>query len=449
MPLAGDQQGFWAYDLHLATSNLTQNPPPPARSQRIAVLFADWYRPYPDALGVMFDRGFDPGDDPSSHPKFRQSPREGCAIFLRKILQVRPDEVSWEQESLFTTIHEMGHLFNLQHVDLPPNFLARSPATKPFPPVAFNFISHHQLMLAQCSKSPHVWPGGTIFSDTGDFAHLNTAIHGMPPPAFGLELVLSMGQREFWRFEPVELDIEVRVLNGLDRSFRIPDALDPGYDLFDIWIEEPSGERRRFRSPRRYCWGGRTRLVASDRSFRRDISIFGQAGGYTFRVPGIHRLWAEFQVRSGSKLRSNELEVNVKPRTNDEVYRRAQRVLGTSDRAKVLYHRLLRANPRQLEVLRSYCENELSVPSVGSVQYAVARALVEQSMYSGQVTLGPRETDLLRRAIDNRALGDHQRTLATRLLEKAPRAKRRLRDPEWYQKRCLRDACTRGESSLG
>ncbi|MDP9412551.1 MAG: hypothetical protein M3Q08_00275 [Pseudomonadota bacterium] len=412
-PLAGHQQGFWAYDLHVATVQLTSNPPPPGPAQSIAVLFADYYKPFPPALGVMFDRGFDPGDDPSSDPVFRQRPREGCAIFLKAIANLRKTPNQAQQEALFTTIHEMGHLFNLQHRVTPkPHFMSQSSPLGAYDQNAYHFVGPDRNALAHCSSSKHVWPGGEKFKDTSDFANLNVARRrATPPPEFGLELIVSMGQREFWRFEPVELDVALRVASGIDRRFRVPDALDPGYEQFDIWIEEPSGERRRLHSPRHYCGPIKTRTVTPSRPFRRDISLFGQSGGYTFRRAGPHRIWAEFSPRQGVRLLSNDLEVNVRERSSTRTYELARRVLTASPRARLLYHRLPRGNLRQLQLLTDYADSSPELGSVGSIRYAVGRSLLlcptedERSKELAE--------ELLRRAADNPLIGEHQRELAT------------------------------------
>jgi hypothetical protein len=419
---AGDQRGFWALDLHLALQAVTNNTPP-GPVGRIGVLFADYYKPFPAALGVMFDRGFDPGDDPSSARAFRQLPREGCAIFLGAIRDFRTASASQaEAEAFFTTIHELGHVFNLQHVNHPQNFMSQSVAVGPYNPSAYRFLAGHEEMLASCSHSPHVWPGGKPFADTGPFAH-----HSVPssrrraPPAFGLELSLEMAQREFWDFEPVELDVELRVAGGVSRSFRVPDAIDPGYEIFTLWIEEPSGERRRYRSPRRYCSSTKTRRISPAKPFRRDISIFGEAGGYTFRRTGIHRIWAEFQPRPEETLRSNTLEVLVRPASVVREYRLAKRVLASSPRAKILYHRLLRhSRSRDLSILTSYAAANPCLNSRGSLQYAVARALHELGPAS--IGVEPQTVrSLLERALDG-PLGMHQRATAEALLGKQPRS---------------------------
>ena len=54
-----------------------------------------------------------------------------------------------------------------------------------------------------------------------------------------LVLQIKESQAEFFRFEPVELDITLSC--SKTRGIRIPDEIDPGYDRFKIWITTPNG----------------------------------------------------------------------------------------------------------------------------------------------------------------------------------------------------------------
>jgi hypothetical protein len=418
-PPLSNHRGFFGLDLHLALAALTKNKPP-APAKRIAVLFADYYTPFQPAFGVMFDRGFSTPDDPSTAKAYQVLPREGCAVFLGAIADQRQSERDREDEALFTTIHELGHVFNLQHANFPPNFLAQSGA-KPYPVEAFNFLQQHQAMLSQCSRSPFICPGGSPFEQTGTFANLNVIERrSSPPPEFGLELEVSMTRREFWAFEPVELDIELRVAPGVERTFRVPDAIDPGYETFDIWIEEPSGERRKYRSPRRYCGVRRARRIAPGKPFRRDVSIFGEAGGYTFRSAGVHRLWATFTVTPKHSIRSNDIEINVLPAQQSDDYDRAELALAPGRRSSVLYHRLMRGTRRRdVSMLNEYAEETGSRGSAGAVQYALGRAMIELARRTGQQT--PKVTgELLRKARDHDGLSRRQREIAEELVSSNP-----------------------------
>ncbi|PTR06820.1 hypothetical protein C8R32_109106 [Nitrosospira sp. Nsp5] len=419
------KQGFFAFDLHRALQVLTRNPLPSGPAARIAVLFADFYNPHPSTFGIMFDRGFDPGDDPSSAAVFRQLPREGCAVFLRAITDLsrtvpaRRTALAVEREAFFTTIHELGHVFNLQHAAPPPaNFMSQSLRARTYPIQADYFLPIHQQWLSQCSVNPAVYPGGARFRDSTSYANHDIPSTGVRRLSFGLELLISMGQREFWPFEPVELDVELRVAPGVDRQFHVPDAVDPGYDQFTIRIEDPNGDCRRLYSPRNYCNTGKALKIAPTRPFRRDISIFGQSGGYTFVQPGIHRLWVEFKVRHDVTLRSNELEVNVKSPGKGREFDAALAVLSQSDRAKILYHRLDRSDSRHLVMLTEYCGETRPIASSASIKYAVARAMEEQAASEDRQLPEPAVL-LLQQAADAKILGETQRTHATRILEGA------------------------------
>jgi hypothetical protein len=403
-------KGVWALELHEALADLTRNAPPPTRSDRIAVLYADYYKPFKDALGVMFDRGFDPGDDPSSASKYTKSPREGCAVFVEAIARARGTPARAAQEELFTTIHELGHVFNLQHT-MQSSYMVQGGSG------ANQFTAGEQAMLRCCSTSANVWPGGKPFSDTGKFGHLNlrpSKVGEVP----GLTLHIDMGQKEFWPFEPVELDIELKLAKSHPRALSVPHAVDPGYDDFQIWIEEPTGERRMYRSPRRYCRGVTKLALQPGGSFLRDVSIFGESGGYTFQTSGSHKVWATFAAKRGIQVQSNVLEVYVRGHSDTQQYAEAMAVLQHSARGKFLYHRLAKATSTgQLRRLKEFAEGQGRLESKGSVQYALGKALARQQMDRGRA-VSKSAIDLLSRAFDAKDLGRRQREATADLLKR-------------------------------
>ncbi len=134
-PLSQDSS-VTALELHNALAYLTGNPIEGPIS-RIGILLAESYEPFRPALGVMFDRGFATDDDLNSVDLFTKVPREGCAVFLGAISELRSDEESYAEEVLFTTVHELGHVFNLHHDEDSINFMARSQVEKPYGPAAF------------------------------------------------------------------------------------------------------------------------------------------------------------------------------------------------------------------------------------------------------------------------------------------------------------------------
>jgi hypothetical protein len=407
-----------AYALHEATAALTQNPGPPERVKTVAVLFAGAYA-YPGKIfGIMFDRGFTTDDDKNANSDYTGHTREACAIFLDTIREQRPDKAAFEAETRFTTIHEMGHLFNLQHVS-DACFMASSQSDAPYPEATyFKFTDKQRLTLSNCSTSSSVWPGGADFGDTGPFGSADA------PPRRGragledLELRLALPQGAFWPFEPLELDVGLSVAPAAGRGFRVPDRLDPGYEEFRIWVEEPNGERRLYRAPRRYCAFPSRRPIDPHAGFRRDISIFAEAGGFTFRKAGPHRVWAEFMARRGEWLRSNLVEVEVLPADDSDLYRRARSMLAKPAVSRLLYHRRL-ARGMNVRGLEDFVAAHARWGGVGRVEYGLGRALIAAGARRANAQARDRTArgaEHLRRAIDRDHLGDHQRQRAAELL---------------------------------
>lgn len=416
--------GVEAYDLHRATAAIARNSKTPITN--IALLFATRYAraDFANVLGIMFDRGFTTPDDPSGSEEFMRIPREGAAVFLETIRRLRSNADDFERESYFTSIHEIGHIFNLQH-DPGRNFMASSPLGKAFGSDYHVFSSSQCNSLARSSVSDSIRPGGSPFGSAASGSNHASVRGAAHPSAFGLALTIGLATYRFQQFEPIELDIELGVLPGIARTFRVPEQIDPGYENFALWIENPSGERRRYRSPRRYCSAPTFRRVAPDRPFRRDISIFAEAGGYTFTMPGIYRVWAEFRASTALTLRSNTVEFLVEPDGSTELDVAASALLGRRDIARLLYHRLTRAAPRGVATVARFCNEASGWEGIGRIEYALGRALVadsEDRMPSSPdraASLRRKGMRLLERAQGRPGLGQNQQAHIVRILAKA------------------------------
>jgi hypothetical protein len=232
-----------------------------------------------------------------------------------------------------------------------------------------------------------------------------------------------MGQREFWPFEPVELEVRIEVARGTRRRFYIPHQLDPGYESFRIWIEDPLGERRLFRSPRHYCPGRRRLCIMPGKPFERDISIFGESGGYTFRRAGRHLIWVTSAVPPRGVLRSNTIEVNVRPvRPADRLCQEARQSLSPPEEARLLYYRVGAPGSRAVQRLTSFCEHHPDLPSAAAARYAVGRTLLKaaarQTRAESVHDWARQGVEQLARALDLRHLSRHRRTIAQRLVER-------------------------------
>jgi hypothetical protein len=270
--------------------------------------------------------------------------------------------------------------------------------------------------LSNCSRLSSVWPGGDDFGGRSIGDNHSSVRNSPSGKQFGLELAIDIAKREFWPFEPVELDVDLRVARGVERSFRVEEMIDPGSDAFTI--EDPTGERRRYRSPRRYCANLERFTVKPGSPFRRDISIFGQAGRFTFAQPGVHRLWAVFDRGSKGQVRSAQIEVNILPPASTAAYRDALLTLDSKSRAKLLYHRVVR-HGLDPNTLRDFCERHAGWDGIGNVEYGLGRSLLKPSTTSGTAVGKKRARqglELLRRARDSKSLGSKQRGWAEELV---------------------------------
>ncbi|MDC8757054.1 hypothetical protein [Janthinobacterium fluminis] len=393
-----------------------------ARVDHIGLLVADEYRDRGDYFGLMFDADF----SPDSSDQNAWIARQGCAIFLGAMGE-RRDGQALADEAVYTAIHELGHVFNQQH-SAPPSFMSTSAdQATPFVLADCSFSEQERYLLSHCSRSECIWPGGSRFGDLGTLGKSVAA--PQPQNADGaVRLQIAMERHEFWPFEPMELDIELSlVLQGRAAAVQVPDALDPGFDNFTVWIEEPGGERRRYRAPKHFCAPGAARLLAHGQPLRRDLSIFGESGRFTFRHVGRHTVQAAFTLPSGQTLRSNRLEVEVlAPAPGTAVYDVARAVLCDVDLCRLLYYRALTpARQRKLNRLKDACKAAPWHPLVGTIHYAIGRAFAAETRQAAAenaptATLARSARLHLRQAAAHQHLGDHRRQHAERELAAIP-----------------------------
>jgi hypothetical protein len=407
--------------LHRALEAVTGRQRGAPKVTRIGLLLAGEFQPRPDFFGLMFDEDFIPG---TSNP-WVSTPREGCAVFLSAIA-ARRSGADFIDEVVYTAIHELGHVLNLQH-SVEPSYMARSASRAgPFPTSGRSFDSLQQRMLSQCSSSRFVWPGGSVFGDLGPFASVTNPLDAAASSAEPLLLRIGMQQDAFWQFEPVELDIELSLRGGGRAGMRVPDMVDPGYQRFTIWIEEPSGERRRYLSPRHYCDHAGRIAVTVSASKRRDVSLFGQSGGFCFQRAGLHKVFATFELSPRRVLHSNALEVMVRHPANSDYYVAARAAMTDRDLGQLLYYRALdRVRQRKLHRLADLCEAFPRQTAIANVHYALGRAcarLANQRRQAGMPSqdLARQAATHLQAAMRKKALGDHRRAHAERVLEVLP-----------------------------
>jgi hypothetical protein len=248
--------------------------------------------------------------------------------------------------------------------------MSRSQNEAPFPSEAYFFEQGQRRFLHQASISPFVYPGGSKFESRGTIGPgpENLGVENRPMP--GIKLKINIDQKEFWYFEPIELDIEITS----SKLVEIPNRVDPGYEEFCIHITKPDGTIFKYSSPRHYCQNPSTLKIDGKHPFRRDISIFGQSGGYTFDTPGIYRIQCFFRISKENVLISNVLEIYVKDLLLDNGnFLLTEKSLTQQQTSLLLYHRsgqYRKAIVEELEVLgRKEQKNVLGT----NIDYALAR----------------------------------------------------------------------------
>lgn len=401
--------------LHFRLRALTLNPVSsgPIPVGGIGLILTDRFPDRPGVFGLMFDVGFNSG---VADPSFNAVPREGCALFLDAIRDARGGGPQYATEVGFSAVHELGHVFNLWHLRPPVNFMAQSEAAAAFDPSAFFLAQPHVGFLSNVEQSMFVAPGGSGFGVRGALGPPGDSPFNSPTRQENLSLRISARQREFWPFEPVEMDVTL----SSRRRTRLPDAVDPGYENFDVWIDTPTGERRRYRPPVRYCANSGVLVLKPGTPFRRDISIFGQSGGYTFRELGVHRVFCTLRVGS-SVIRSNVVELSVRePMLRSSRYRRLAANLTAPQAARLLFYKASRRPVAFVAPLMDAARDLGRAPSSANIRYCLGRALTRAAANRPRVARRDQAkvaSRVLNAALDSGLLGRPREKRTKQLLE--------------------------------
>jgi len=386
---------------------------------KIGLLLADTFDPKPGIFGLMFDCGTDNDD-------YATVQRQGCAVFvgsIRKSVKSHGHPPSWFIEQVaFTASHELGHVFNLWHEDDPIRFMTPSDPNRMYPPGAFQFDETHREFLAKCSRSEYVQPGGSAFEDRDLLVPVPPSGPEDGRAAIGrLTLEVDITPREFWAFEPVELDVTLSLSPQAKRRRSVPDELDPGHERFDIWVTAPDGERRRLRSPVRYGRNNEQLRLAPGESIARDILIARDARGQVFRAAGRHRVQATFRLTESRLLLSNPVEVMVLPaKAGDAAYDEARSVLTRPSVVRLLTYRS-RAHHQTMKLVAALAER-CRVPRIAAAaNYALGRSLLSAAARLTRPSRAQTCRDDALRHLGAAAcapqLSPHRRAAAERLLD--------------------------------
>ncbi len=401
-----------AWSLHTFLEGVTGNILQTRPAERVGLLVSDYWPHDESILGVMFDTTFSTEFTPGGG--FGSVPREGCAVFLGALSDLRSDREEYERATFFTCVHELGHLFNLWHDESRPNFLRTPKANEPVEDEDFRFTATHSNFLTHVETAPEVFPGGNDFGVRGLLGQNSNeeAVHLRADQSNrALRLEIEASQDDFAFFEPVELDI--RLVTYAQRA-RLESNIDPGHSDFVIWIEQPDGTRRRYRPLRRYCGGEKKIEVRPDSPFTRDLSVFIESGGYTFRNPGSHKVFATLMLPNNQVLRSNSITLNVRNHYGKTAFgAHLQQVMTRRQVAGLLYHRSGRFHHSVVEATNELARRSRDGMIKANLYYALGRYLRWASVYARtrktQKKYRNRASDFFERCISRPELSSQRR----------------------------------------
>jgi hypothetical protein len=314
-------------------------PVPSSGKPVIGLLFADQCADARDQFGLMFDIDGDAG----------LGPRQGCAVFLTAIAAASGtdlnDQASKEFIS-FIALHELGHAFNLWHVD-DDTVMQTHPSFGDLGSLTFEDTQEHFLSLAGDSHTATSVLPGLGCSEYG------TRPDGFPRGDFQpfagparkkgkVALRIGLSTDSLWPFEPIELDVTLSVPKAAKRSISVPNEIDPGYSSFQIWVTRPDGVRFRYRPAARFCGRNGTLRIEPGVPYVRDIAIGRESGGYTFSVPGEYQVQVAFAVTGTEFIMSNVAKCEVKPpRPSSPDWLEAKQALDNVDARRFLQYKRL------------------------------------------------------------------------------------------------------------
>ncbi len=400
-----------------AALELLLRPIPQSSDAQVGLILANFYTTAGQAYGYMFDLDFHSSGI---------GPRQGCALFLKQIQNVTgSDEQAFRELVAFTAVHEIGHAFNLWHVDNPISFMKQPPYGDLNN--ACGFVPDHQTYL-QCAAdpmtAPYVVPGllarsfGTRVPGLG-FPSGSEDSYAITAPSASLELRIGLSHDEFWHFEPVELEVELTVPNQESGAIVVPEEMDPGYSRFEIWITRPDGEQHRYRPSRRHCSNPATVEISHTKPYRRDIPIFLQSGSYTFPMTGRYAIQVRLRLSADQQLVSNIVECEaLKPQPDSEVYVASRDALSSAEAVRLLRYRSRLPHRSDFARLVRFTERHPSQASAATVGYSLGKVLLKAAEANPDDVQDLREQGLnhLTRAAEHHSLGTHRRSVISRLI---------------------------------
>jgi hypothetical protein len=383
----------------------------------VGLILTNTYKDLPDAYyGLMFDTA---GDSAIG-------PRQGCAIFLEKIYgdvdAHGNNDQGFRDLVAYTAIHELGHAFNLWHVQDASSFMVANPDDfmKSF---TFSDDEKAYLRFAADADPDHwhyVMPGWSNFDDRGPIGvpHGDVPAAKTAPP---LVMEIGLSQQDFWHFEPVELEVRLRAQGEKSRKLAIPNVIDPGHGAFEIWITRPDGERHRYQPSMRFCAAPTHRRIGGGEAFERDISIFRQSRGYTFRMPGRYQIEAQLRLSPSEFISSNKAEFEVRRSAPDlEVFAAMRAAMSTPAAVRFLRYKRRLPHREDFVRLKHFAESHPATAATATIHYALGRGLTHMAALEANArrsaSLRSEGATHLTIARDHSLLSEHRRRIANSLL---------------------------------
>jgi hypothetical protein len=275
----------------------------------IGVIFAGTWKPEPGVLGVMFDTS----NPDSGLSDINEKPREGCAVFIEAIRTFCDDNGLTDSDRYLrrTSIHELGHCFNLGHDGGNGSFMSTTSAN--LASTAFSqFIADDRAFL-RSADDLDIIPGVV------DLGFGSQEFDNPRTPKIKsrkrLELAASVPRRELVPGEPVILDVELRVGRKFRTTYAVPNELDPGFDRMRVFVERPDGQCLNINNRFHFCGSGDVYRIGPGKPLKNNVNLFSQSGQPIFNQPGYYSIYCEFCLdRADGRqevIASDPVELNV------------------------------------------------------------------------------------------------------------------------------------------
>lgn len=409
-------------DLSAALDKLLSGATQPA----VGLLLADYFEPDPSQYGAMFDL--------DTHDAI-VSPRQGCVIFVTAIAQALQDAGISEPQALleftaYTAIHELGHAFNLWHV--PESYM--QPFPNPAVPGPYGFVDKQQQYLSLAANSNAArfvlpGPGCSNYAERPDGwsgLDIDNPFEGPAPRSPKIKLHIALSHQSFYGFEPVELDVRLALARTAKTPAEVPNEIDPGYASFQIWMTEPSGERRLYRSFARFCRSHGKITVSRKKPYRRDISIFRQSVGSTFRSPGRHLIQVAFRLSAEQTVWSNIVECEVKSADyRSTTWVAGRELLGSREGHTLLRFKRAPSASEFDDAILDFANKQASSETAAAIRYALGKSLLLRAAHGNK----SKESSKWRKqglkhlgmALNCSTLGPHRKRVIEAMIERKGR----------------------------